>query len=210
MTVEARRRLSTVLLALSCSMLGCAPTLQRQSAIVAAGNLDAKLASTTWIADGEQVALVVSTKATRFRLGLAYVPIEVAVVNRGLKSLSLTRESFSLVDGQGARYPLAGRKELGEGYHASVDVDRRKFSEAAPIVTGKYQSFSRVPSNFSPGFDNAIALDRVFLPRYSYLLDFLYFPTPGGYAPGAPLELQVTAPELENPIFVRFTVVGSP
>jgi hypothetical protein len=175
---------------------------------VASGSLDPTLAHSTWIEDGEQVALIVSTKATRYRLKLAYVPIEVAVVNRGVKSLSLTRESFTLIDVRGRRYPLAGLKELGAGYRGSVDLDRRNFTEAAPIVLGKYQSFTRIPSNFSPGFDNSIALDRVFLPRFSFLLDFLYFPKPEGYAEGEPLELQLAAPELENVIFVRFTVIG--
>ncbi len=200
-------RLAITLLALCGSTWGCAPTLQRESAIVAEGRLDTKLALSTWIEDGEQVALIVSTRATRFRLKLAYVPIEVAVVNRGLESLSLTRESFTLVDVRGRRYPLAGRKELDKGYRGNVDLDRRSFTEAAPIVFGKYQAFARVPSNFSPGFDNPIALDRVFLPRFSYLLDFLYFPTPENYAAGEPLELRIAAPELQDAVFVRCTVV---
>jgi hypothetical protein len=90
-----------------------------------------------------------------------------------------------------------------------VDLDRRTLGEAAPIVRGKYQTYSVIPSNFSPGFDDPIALDRVFLPRFSYLLDFLYFPTPEGYVAGEPLELRVTAPELEGAIFVRFTVAAA-
>lgn len=207
-TNAIRRGLAIAVLALSCATAGCVPALQTESEIVAAGRLDAKLANSAWIADGEQVALVVSSRATRFRLKRAYVPVEVAVVNRGLKSLSLSRESFTLVDVRGRRYPLAGRKELGEGYRGSVDLDRRSFPEIEAIALAKYQSFSRIPSNFSPGFNNAIALDRVFLPRLAYMVDFLYFPTPEEYVPGEPLELRVAAPELENPAFVRFTVVG--
>ncbi len=206
---RARRSLAIVLLILGATAWGCAPAIQPESVRVTSGNLDPTLALSTWIEDGEQVALIVSTRATRYRLKLAYVPIEVAVVNRGLKSLSLTRESFTLVDVRGHRYPLAGRKELATGYRGSVDVDRRNFTEAAPIVFGKFQSFIRVPSNFSPGFDDSIALDRVFLPRLSYVLDFLYFPKPEGYVQGEPLELDLAAPELENVVFVRFTVVGA-
>ena len=137
------------------------------------------------------------------------MPVEIAIVNRGMKSLSLTRESFSLVDASGRRYPLAGPKELKAGYHGSIDLDRRRFTEAAPIVFGKYASYNRVPSNFSPAFDDPIALDRVFLPRYSYIVDFLYFPSMQPYKLGDPLELDVSAPELANPLFVRFTVPPS-
>ncbi len=184
----------------------CAPVLQPSGSTVEEGRLDPKLALSTWIEEGSEIALIVSTRATRFRLKQPFVPIEIAVVNRGLEGVTLTRESFTLADSKGNRYPLAGRQELTEGYGGSVDVDRRNFYEAAPIVLGKYQSYNAVPSNFSPGFDNPIALDRVSLPRFSYILDFLYFPTPLGFAEGEPLELLLSAPELENPVFVRFTV----
>jgi len=204
--IQTTRRRAGIVVAWGVLALGCAPALQRESAVEATGRLDAKLANSTWIEDGRLVALIVSSRATGFRLKRAYIPIEVAIANRGVKSLTLTRESFTIGDVRGRRYPLAGRKELADGYGGSVDLDRRNLTEAAPIVLGKFQSLTRVPSNFSPGFDNPIALDRVFLPRFSYLLDFLYFPTPEGYVAGEPLELRVAAPELQDPIFVRFTV----
>ena len=186
----------------------CAPAMSRQSEIAAGGNLDDKLAHSTWIADGD-VTLIASSRATRFRLKQAYVPVEFAIINRGMKSLSLTRESFSLVDVHGNRYPAVGGKELEKGYKGSVDLDRERFTEAAPIVFGKYPSYSHIPSNFSPGFDNSIARDHVFLPRYSYIVDFVYFPSPAGYTIGEPLELRVSAPELPDPVFIRFTVPPS-
>jgi hypothetical protein len=186
----------------------CVPAMSTQSETVAGGNLDEKLAHSTWIADGD-VTLIASSRATRFRLKQAYVPVEIAIVNRGMKSLSLTRESFSLVDVRGNRYPAVGGKELERSYKGSVDLDRERFTEAAPIVFGKYTSYSRVPSNFSPGFDNSIALDHVFLPRYSYIVDFIYFPSPAGYTIGEPLEVRVSAPELPDPVFIRFTIPAS-
>ena len=186
----------------------CVPAMSTQSEIAAGGNLDDKLANSTWIADGD-VTLIASSRATRFRLKQAYVPVEIAIVNRGLKSLSLTRESFSLVDARGNRFPAVSGTELEKKYQGSIDLDRERFTEAAPIVFGKYASYSHVPSNFSPGFDNSIALDHVFLPRYSYIVDFVYFPSPEGYTIGEPLELRVSAPELPDPVFVRFTVPPS-
>jgi hypothetical protein len=188
------------------SFVGCSPVLQPSQAGLEDGRLDPKLAQATWIEEGTQVVLIVSTRAARYRLKQPFFPVEVAVVNRGLEGITLTRESFTLADSRGNRYPMAGREELREGYGGSTDVDRRNFTEATPIVLGKFQSYSYVGSNFTPGFDNSIAVDRIALPRYSYILDFVYFPTPPGFVQGEPLELLLSAPELEDPVFVRFTV----
>jgi hypothetical protein len=185
---------------------GCAPVLQPSGTLVEEGRLDPKLAQATWIEEGSQVALIVSTRAARYRMKQPFLPLEIAVVNRGLEGMTLTRESFTLVDARGNRYPMAGRNELAEGYGGSTDLDRRNFSEATPIVLGKYQAYSYVRSNFTPGFDDSIAIDRIALPRFSYILDFVYFPKPPGFVEGEPLELLLSAPELENPVFVRFTV----
>lgn len=201
-----RRSIPFVFAAVLLALPGCAPVLRPNETTVEEGRLDPKLAQATWIEEGSQVALIVSTRATRYRLQQPFLPLEVSVVNRGLEGLTLTRESFTLIDARGNRYPMAGREELSEGYGGSTDLDRRNFTEATAIVLGKYQSYSYIRSNFTPGFDNSIAIDRVALPRFSYLLDFLYFPTPPGFVEGEPLELLLSAPELGDPVFVRFTV----
>lgn len=202
----ARRSIPFLSAAVLLALSGCAPVLQPQETTVEEGRLDPKLAQATWIEEGSQVAFIVSTRAARYRLDQPFLPFEIAVVNRGLEGMTLTRESFTLVDARGNRYPMAGRQELYEDYGGSTDVDRRNFTEATPIVLGKYQGYSYVRSNFTPGFDNSIAVDRIALPRFSYILDFVYFPTPPGFVEGEPLELLLSAPELENPVFVRFTV----
>lgn len=202
----ARRSIPLLSAAVLLALPGCAPVLQPNEMTVEEGRLDPKLAQATWIEEGSQVALIVSTRATRYRLKQPFLPLEVSVVNRGLEGLTLTRESFTLVDARGNRYPMAGRQELSDGYGGSTDLDRRNFTEATPIVLGKYQSYSLIRSNFTPGFDDSIAVDRVSLPRFSYLLDFLYFPRPPGFVEGEPLELLLSAPELGESVFVRFTV----
>lgn len=208
MNHAARARLAFALLAPAGALCACAPALEKPSAGTTQAGLDPKLANTAWIEEGNLVALIASSRATGHRLKREYVPIEVAVVNRGMKSLTLTRESFVLIDVRGNRYPLASVKEIQSRYQGSVDVDRRTFTEIAPILLSKYASYAQLPSNFSPGFDHGIARDRISLPRYAYVCDFLYFPTPEGYAHGEPLELQLTAPELGDAVFVRFTVAG--
>jgi len=171
------------------------------------GSSDPKLARSTYIEEGRLVALVVSTKPMRYRLKRSFIPLEIAVVNKGLPSLSLTPESFTLVDGQGRRYPVVSARELTREY-GSTDVDRR-LAEAAPFVRQRFATYRRVPSNMTPGFDAPIARERPFIPRFGYILDFIYFPRPDGNLVDAPLELVVQAPELPEPVFVRFTMQGN-
>ena len=170
------------------------------------GGIHPKLARSTYIEEGELLALVVSTKPMRYRMDRPFIPLEIAVVNKGLASLTLTRESFNLVDGQGRQYPAVGRQELTRGY-GSTDVDRR-YAEAAPFVKNRFPTYRLIPSNLSPGFDASIARNRLFIPRFGYVLDFLYFPRPDGDLTGRPLELIIRAPELSDPVFVRFVLEG--
>jgi hypothetical protein len=167
--------------------------------------LDPSLAPQTWIEEGNLVALVVSTRAARGRLGEAYLPIEIAVVNKGLSVLTLTPESFVLVDARGARYPLASRSEIRSAYGGSVDADTRNV-EAARIVPLKFESYRELDSNFAPSSQASAAIDSIPLPIFTYVLDFLYFPRPADLRQGEPLELTVSSPELEDPVYVRFTV----
>lgn len=171
--------------------------------------LDRKLSTFAFIEQGELVTLIVGTRPTRYRLEAPYVPLEVAVANHGMRTLTLTRESFTLVDEEGNRYPLATPSELLETYEF-LDMDR-ELAELEGIVFNKFAANQRYPSNFSPRrtFDadrRDVVLDRVALPRHGYLIDYLYFPRPPGELEGEELELFLDAPELEDPVFVRFTV----
>lgn len=191
------------LLLCSITAWACAPVLSPSTSSSSA--LDPTLRQSTYIEEGNLVALIVSTRPTRFRLSRDYIPLEIAVVNKGLEKLSLTPESFTLVAG-GKEYAVAGSEELRKNY-GSVDVDRN-FLEAGPAVASRFSSYTLVPSNMTPGFDQPIARDRVFLPRFSYIHDVIYFPRPPGEIVSQPLELFLRAPELPNPVFVRFEVRG--
>jgi hypothetical protein len=185
------------------ALAGCAT---RGGASSAPGDVDPKLRLSSYIEEGQLMALVVSTRAALVRDSKPYWPIEVAVVNKGLERLTVTRESFTIVTADGKRYPAAGRDELARSY-GNTDLDRR-FSEAAEAVAARFSTFSPVLSNFTPGFAAGIARDNVQLPRFSYLVDFLYFPRPEDAAAAQPLELHLAAPELEDPVFVRFRIGG--
>jgi hypothetical protein len=138
------------------------------------------------------------------------MPLEIAVVNNGLKTLALTRESFVLVDSAGRRYPMATPRELIEGYEM-LDFDRN-LAEIWSVVSMKLSANPRFGSNFSPlrtapEGRSAIVRDLVALPRHGYLIDFIYFPAPPGGIRDQTFELFVSSQHLVDPVFVRFAVL---
>lgn len=173
--------------------------------------LDRKLSTFAFIEEGDLVSLIVGTKATRYREAAPYIPVEICVANRAVRTLSLTRESFTLVDSEGNRYPCAAPRELIRGYDY-LDLDRR-LMELDDIVFHRFANFVRYESKFSPtrsaseipGESNLVR-DRVVLPEFGYVIDMIYFPIPKGGLKGKRLELFLSTPELENPVFVKFMV----
>jgi hypothetical protein len=173
-------------------------------------NVDRKLSTFAYIEEGKLATFIVDTRPTRYREGERYVPVEIAIANRGVARLSLTRESFTLADENGNRYPCASPKELLANYDF-LDLDRN-LAELDEIVFNRFGAMTAYPSKFSPtrrpsrtGESNVIT-DTVQLPRYGYMLDMLYFPMPTTGLKGHKFELAMTAPELTDPIFVKFEV----
>jgi hypothetical protein len=171
---------------------------------------DRKLSTFAFIEEGDILTLIVDTKATRDRGEAAYIPLEIAVANRGLKRLRLSRELFTLVDAEGKRYPMAGPRELFDRY-PFLELDRQ-LRELEGIVFNKFGAMTRYPSNFAPSLDvefseSGVVKDTVVLPRHGYLIDVIYFPTPPGGVSGKTFELQMESPDLEEPAFVKFEVL---
>ncbi len=172
--------------------------------------LDRKLSTFAYIEEGDLMTLIVDTKATRYRENSPYIPLEIAIANNGLRQIALTRESFTLIDEEGNRYPAASPRELIEGYEF-LDLDRNQLSELDGIIFNKFAAFSRYPSMFSPtrghsfGRSNLVR-DLVSLPRFGYLLDFIYFPYPKNGLLGKRFVLFVHSQQLEDPVFIKFEV----
>jgi len=188
-------------------LAGCAT--RREVRGQEATGLDRKLSTFAYIEDGDLVDFIVATKAARYRDGEPYVPIEIGVANRGLKQLTLSRESFVLVDEEGNRYPAAGPAELMQSYEY-LDLDQRLL-ELEGVVDTKYAAMTRYPSKFSPTRQarrttSNLVRDLVSLPRFGYMLDILYFPAPTTGVKGHKFELFLQAPELPDPVFVKFEV----
>jgi hypothetical protein len=190
--------------------LGSACATRQPMTGQAAPDVDRKLSTFAYIEDGKLVTFIVDTRATRYREKEKYIPVEISIGNRGVKQLTLTRESFTLADEKGGRYPCASPKELLTNYDY-LDLDRN-LSELNEIVFNRFGAMTYYPSKFSPtrraGGPGALSVvtDTVQIPRFGYLLDVLYFPQPTTGLKGHKFELTMTAPELVDPIFVKFEV----
>src|SRR5262245_27081731 len=174
--------------------------------------VDRKLSAFAYIEEGNLVTFIVDTRSTRNREADAYIPLEIAVANRSVKKLTITRESFTLVDEQGNRYPCAGPKELQENYEY-LDMDRG-LAELADIVFNRFAAFTRHPSKFSPTrtispdpFVSNLVRDQLELPKFEYIIDFIYFPKPKTGLLNHRFDLFLATPELQEPIFVKFAVL---
>ena len=186
----------------------CATGLKEMRGTPAA-DVDRTLSPFSHIEEGDLVLLVVGTKAARDRDNSGYVPLEIVVANKGLRQLALTRESFTLIDDEGNRYPVATPRELLAGYEF-LDLDRSPIlSELPGVVGNKVAAYSRYPSKFSPtrqAVNAGVVQDLVSLPRYGYLYDYIYFPRPADGVRGKRFELFVESQHLETPVFVKFVV----
>lgn len=170
---------------------------------------DRKLSTFAYIEEGDLLTLIVDTRPARDKDGSNYVPLEIAVANHGLRRLTLTLESFTLIDGEGNRYPAAGAQELLKSY-GMLDFDRN-LGELEGIVFNRFAAMPRYPSNFSPRRSvslggSSLVRKVVTLPRHGYLIDFVYFPAPKTGVRDQPFELFLDSPDLDDPVFVKFEV----
>ena len=85
-------------------------------------------------------------------------------------------------------------------------------AELSEIVFNRFGAMTAYPSKFSPtrrpsrAGESTVVTDTVELPKFGYILDMLYFPMPGTGLVGHKFELTMSAPELTDPIFVKFEV----
>jgi hypothetical protein len=169
------------------------------------GELDYKLGPFTYMEEGKLVSLAVGTEATKERENEKFIPLHLAFANRGAPTLTLLRESFTLQDENGKRYPLASLRELGDTY-GPTSMDRH-FTTTFDMFRSRLDVFTRVDSNFFPErASGGIVIDRVEVPRFYYLLDLLYFPHPDDQVVGRRFELHVKPTGTADEFFVKFLV----
>ncbi len=177
------------------------------------GWVDQKVTRFSFIGEGVGATLIVGTQAARFREDMDYMPVEIAVANTGRDALTLTRESFTLMDQEGRRYSAASPQELLEGYDL-LDMDRSAFAELPSVAPTVFPGYRATPSKFSPTrrvraagqFIRDVVQDEVPLTTSRYLVDFIYFPKPVTGIKGFRFELVLEAPSLPEPVVVSFVV----
>ena len=207
------KRISVVVLVITVTILGFGGcSARRPIQGQETSGLDRKLSTFAFIEEGELVTFIVGTRAARYRDKSSYMPLEIAIVNTGLRNLVLRRESFTLIDEEGNRYPVATPSELIESYEF-LDLDRTAMSELASITTTKFAAFRQYPSKFSPTrnapaspLQSTTVRDLVSLPKFGYMIDYIYFPKPSTGIKDHQFEVFVESESLPDPVFVKFSV----
>lgn len=168
-------------------------------------DLDPTLTAFSYIEEGKLVTFIVDARVAQIHNRSTYFPLEVSVANRGLKNLTLTRESFVLIDQDGNRYHAATPRDLIESYQY-LDVDREQ-AELAGIVDSRFANFTLYPATFSPTREaGGVVQERVTLPKWGYMIDMIYFPVPQDGLLERRYELHMESPDLPHAIFVKFAI----
>ncbi len=101
-----------------------------------------------------------------------------------------------------------------EGYDF-LDLDRDELSELALLTDAKFGAYNRYASRFSPTRSSlgdlnpavsTVVRDVVYLPKFGYLIDYIYFPRPVTGIKDQRFELFLESQSLEQPVFVKFEV----
>lgn len=191
------------LAALIAGLLACASTADREDT----AGLHPKLSDTAYIEKGDLLTMIVDTGIAYGRPDQEIFALEIGIANLGMESLTLTRESFTLVDGTGRQYAPIQKSELTEmNYNRRTDL---RLARLLPILQARWLSYSPLRSNFSPGFAFPFEREEVYLNRYTWIYDTLYFPNQFESVRGKRFALLLSAPELYGDIVLNFRVPGS-
>lgn len=190
------------------SVLGCVVLLMTEytpAKVISQEELDPKYDQFTYVVEIDTVSVGVTTYVARYREKEDYMPLEIGIANKTFDKLTLTRNSFILIDELGNEYSLIPVEELLKNYHKQ-EADL-KIAHITQISRSLFGGLTQVESNFQPGrVSDKLVMDRVELPKWYYMIDMLYFQHPDTGIKGKKFEFRINAPELEQPIQVRFRV----
>jgi hypothetical protein len=167
----------------------------------------ARLAPFMYYTEGRLVFFLVNSRPAPPYYGEDQIPLEIAVANKRLDSLTVDpEEGFTLIDPEGRRWPAATLEEMG-GLELSRQFDLR--TQTVNLQELLQNRFGRLYRFFAPNF-GFTARHRSYtriveLPKFAYTSGYILVARPEGEIdPEARYELWLTAPELEEPIFVPF------
>jgi hypothetical protein len=203
MNSQAGRRAPAIAGFLLLAAVGCAG-VERNPNVV--GTYSDKLSPYNYKEEGLLARIVVGVEGARFIREEPYVPIFVQVSNKSKTGWVVTRESFTLEDSLGRRYPLAPAREVSENY-PRLDMDRRLFRRNQQFTATAVTLLTYISSDFFPSPSRrSLLVDHVSLPPHTYMEDVLYFPIPETGLNGVPLRLLFKVKEIAEPIHVVFEV----
>lgn len=193
---------SALLVSLFVLLFGCASGSNRKAA--EGTDLHPRLSDSAYIEKGDLLTFIVDTGIAYGRNDGKIFALEIGLANTGMESLTLTRESFTLIDESGNQYTSLTKAAL-EDLNYNRDTDRR-LARLLPVLAARWISYTPLRSNFSPGFFVPFEREEVFLARYTWIYDTLYFENPYDDLRGKRFELLLSARELENDIVLKFRI----
>ena len=159
----------------------------------------------TYYEEGKLVFFCVNVFPARLHREDDWIPLEIGIANRGLKSLTVNiKEGVRLRDAAGQEWPTAS---LARTAHLRT---RDRFDRQADpfvlreVLQTRFAVYQFVAPNF--GFqDQGESFSRVVpLPLRSFTTGLILVENPRTRAVKAKFELWLDAPELEDPVFVPF------
>jgi len=162
-----------------------------------------------FIAENDFGKVWANTSLTIQRRAEAYLPIVVAVENKGTKPVTLDRSSFWLTDLDEIVYVMPTVKEQRKNYDKAV-MDYRMISYAGIPWEGWRWNRRLELANFFPNLQvragNTI-MDRVTLRKRHAMVDLLYFERPRNLDSNRPFFLEIHAKKgWEIPIRLRIVL----
>jgi hypothetical protein len=156
--------------------------------------------------DGGVAFVAVDGRAAQYIKDERIFPLGFSIANRSKGTLTLTRESFILEDGSGAKAHPVSYAEFASGYgRARTDAGLAdSFREMMHLrfLTYAFESWPLYP----PPSSSATAHERLELGRNGYTVSSLYFPAPAGGLHGSSFTLLVKANEAADSLVVRFRI----
>ena len=182
---------------------GCTYSRERPRA-VSTDTLSPTLGPMTFKEEGNLVILTVDVNATRFHEESPFIPVAVALANKRVEPyISISRESFYLMDAFGRRYGLAG---IGEVQRLQRGLAQDRQLTEVSFRASSFGGYRFHRTNFFPFVSGGILTDRIDLPTFGFVADVLYFPRPEGELKGGVFELHLTSKQLPQDVFVVFEV----
>lgn len=159
--------------------------------------------------EDENVIVVVDVELARRRLEEKYFPLSIKIANKRLHSLTLTRNSFILIDDNRIPHYMPDIAELQKNYEmlASDNKFRSQTGLLGDQLVTSFSYYRKAESRFFPQTAGAgRVIDEVYVRQRGYMEDLIYFPMPPGGIEGKVLILRIDAEELEVPADIAFSV----